>query len=206
MSVSPNNAYWPYTLDFGPAAPCQTGTCDPNMKIPGLWEVPMLNMLNTDESINTSMDPDVAPGQTVITAAQLLAMWTYNFDKSYNGKRVPFGIYLHVLWIQTDAATRIQALKDFIKYTQTKPNVYWVNNQQLLAWMANPTDAVGSLTNQALGCAKQPVNSGVCDGLSGAPNGPNPCVWATNANTYNGYYNTSTCFTCPSRPPNVCYE
>jgi peptidoglycan/xylan/chitin deacetylase (PgdA/CDA1 family) len=104
MTMDPNDAYWPYTLDNGPVNKCFTGECSGDMKFPGLWEIPMYQMMNTDGSINTSMDPNPITGQnpqdvTLPTGQQIFNMWKYNFDRNYNGNRTPFGLYLHTLFI-----------------------------------------------------------------------------------------------------------
>lgn len=42
------DSYWPYTLDNGMANDCWTGICAPGqVKIPGLWEIPMYSVYNT---------------------------------------------------------------------------------------------------------------------------------------------------------------
>lgn len=192
IPVQPNDFHWPYTMDFGPASACEVGTCDVDSGIPGLWQFPIYALMNDDGSANSSLDPVAA------TYDEVMALWTNNFMRQYNGDRQPFGVYLHVLWMLTDA-DRQRALKEFIAMTLKLGDVYWVTNQQLLKWMQNPTDIAASKTNPALGCATAPVNSNVCDGVSQIGD---QCVW-TDANVYSGYYAFNTCFGCPERPPNV---
>lgn len=45
-SALQDDAYWPYTLDYGMANDCWTGICSQNSKIPGLWEIPMYSVLD----------------------------------------------------------------------------------------------------------------------------------------------------------------
>jgi hypothetical protein len=42
------DAYWPYTLDYGMANDCLdvTGTCKGELKLPGLWEIPMYSFFD----------------------------------------------------------------------------------------------------------------------------------------------------------------
>ena len=85
INMDPNDAYWPYTLDNGPVNECRTGTCEPGMKIPGLWEIPMYQTLNVDGSINTSMEPRPIPGTdsqdvNLPTKAQIAAMYVPLFS------------------------------------------------------------------------------------------------------------------------------
>ncbi|KAJ3091843.1 hypothetical protein HK102_013226 [Quaeritorhiza haematococci] len=209
MTQNGANEYWPYTLDNGPASTCQTGTCDPGMKIPGLWEIPISNLRNEDGTDNSSLDPSPLPGTpqngsvpdlTKPTRGEVVKLWQDNFNRHYNGNRAPFGVYLHVLWIARDRENRIAALREFIQWTLRNPDVYWVTNQQLLGWINNPTDIAGSRTNPALGCRTKPTGSNICDGVSNVA--PEQCVW-NDANVISGYYAFNTCFGCPSRPPNV---
>lgn len=47
-SAVTDDVYWPYTLDNGMANDCWTGICAAGqVKLPGLWEIPMYSVLNT---------------------------------------------------------------------------------------------------------------------------------------------------------------
>ncbi|KAI9190585.1 uncharacterized protein BJ171DRAFT_563758 [Polychytrium aggregatum] len=207
MVVEANTPIWPYTLDFGPAIGCVTGSCTGNFSFPGLWSIPMPNLNNPDDTINTSMDP-LATATAPLTSDGILAMLKFNFLKHYNGQRTPMGLFLHATpALPTIEPQRLTAYMQFISWTQsTYPDVYWVTNQQLLAWMRNPTDTQGSLTNPALGCtiaARDPSNAEVCDGVDNKGDG-NIDIGLTESCSYmdqNAYF--SSCFGCPSKAPNV---
>lgn len=190
---------WPYTLDFGPVVACATGECNGDFKFPGLWEVPMYTLLNPDNSENSPMDPNPVG---LINDEQTFELLKSNFLRNYNGNRIPMGIYLHAVQMKSDA------IRDFIAWTRTTyPDVYWVNNQQLLSWINNPTDIAGSLKNPALDCltpATDPSNKEVCDGVDNNGDGLIDDGLVQNcAFTENGGVYFQTCFGCPSKPPTV---
>ena len=114
---------------------------------------------------------------------------------------MPFGLYLHsslfMLLKDLPRQDRIDVLKEFIAYTQTLRDVYWVTNQQLLAWMMSPTDKAGSLTNPALGCTTPAQNSGVCDGIGSRGE---QCVYDLTKTT-GEWISFYSCFSCPVEPP-----
>lgn len=50
-----NDLFWPYTLDHGMANDCWAGVCDPALKLPGFWELPMYAVMN-NASVPQLMD------------------------------------------------------------------------------------------------------------------------------------------------------
>ncbi|KAJ3299272.1 hypothetical protein HK104_009488 [Borealophlyctis nickersoniae] len=169
--------YWPYTLDNGPVATCTAGTCSPQFRFPGLWEIPLYSLVNEDGTENATMDPDPVPGGAVgiPTKDEIVRVLKHNFLTHYNGGRLPFGIYLHAA-IAVTQPQRVTALREFAGWIVGSGyrDVYWVTNQQLLKWMANPTDVDGSLKNPALDClmpATAQGNKEICDGVDNDGNG-----------------------------------
>ncbi|KAI9204001.1 uncharacterized protein BJ171DRAFT_558765 [Polychytrium aggregatum] len=207
MSMDGSINLWPYTLDNGPAISCVTGDCSGNFKFPGLWSLPMANLNNQDGSINTSMDP-MANSTSPLTSDEILALLQYNFLSHYNGQRTPMGLFIHATpALPAIEPQRLVAYVAFIQWTlQNYPDVYWINNQQLLAWMQSPSDIAGSLKNPALGClfpARDPSNVEICDGIDNKGDG-NIDVGLVESCQYpdqNAYF--SSCFGCPSKAPNV---
>ncbi|KAJ3185758.1 hypothetical protein HDU85_001117 [Gaertneriomyces sp. JEL0708] len=199
--------YWPYTLDNGPVATCQSGTCDGNFKFPGLWEIPMYTLLNPDGTENTSMDPNGLPGGNPIpTKDDVVNLLRRNFEAHFNGNRTPFGIYIHAA-TQLSQPQRLEAFKEFIQWVQDThyDEVYWVNNQQLLSWIQQPTDLARSKVSPTLGCylpAKGPSITEVCDGIDNKGDGNIDAGLVQNcAFPPDAYF--STCFGCPTKIPNV---
>jgi hypothetical protein len=84
--------------------------------------------------------------------------------------------------------------------------VYWVNNQQLLAWMKNPTNIADSITNPELDCvmpAQDASNPEICDGIDNNGDGTidkgmsSSCYYPAAGASF------STCFGCPPNIPSV---
>ncbi|KAI8919547.1 hypothetical protein BC831DRAFT_481476 [Entophlyctis helioformis] len=200
---------WPYTLDNGPYTSCSGGTCELPFRFPGLWEIPMYTLRNADGSENAVMDPNPVPGGTpgMPNADEIFNTYKTNFLNRYNSHRLPMGIYLHAAVSVTQPAhiTGVRRFMDWIR-SSGYSDVYWVSNQQLLAWMANATDVEASLKNPALDClmpATAPGNQEVCDGVDN--NGDGVIDEGLVANCYyaNLAASFSTCFGCPTTVPNV---
>ncbi|KAK9704532.1 hypothetical protein K7432_010134, partial [Basidiobolus ranarum] len=46
LTALDTDSFWPYTLDNGINNDCYSGVCDPNLKLPGFWEVPMYAIMD----------------------------------------------------------------------------------------------------------------------------------------------------------------
>lgn len=55
-------------------------------------------------------------------------------NKRMNGNRAPFGLFQHFGWFNSN----FNLLNQFITWTKTKPEIFWVTNRQLIEWMKNP--------------------------------------------------------------------
>lgn len=132
LSQSASQMLWPYTLDNGVAQDCWTGT-PPQTNIPGLFEMPLWSLYDTNTSECVTMDPSGSD-------AQVLALLQYNFLARYNGNRAPLGIFLHAdLW-----SGRTQVLRDFLDWAQTYADVWVVSLSALAAFMQNPQAAAAA--------------------------------------------------------------
>lgn len=79
----------PYTLDYGLANDCWNNVCGSELKLPGVWEIPMYAVQDNAGTAQL-MDVYLAGSPSDVTA------WSNaNFDRHYNGNRQPFGIYIH---------------------------------------------------------------------------------------------------------------
>ncbi|KAI8904389.1 hypothetical protein EDD86DRAFT_242261 [Gorgonomyces haynaldii] len=196
---------WPYTLDNGPYTACDTGTCDlANHRFPGFWEIPMATLNNADGSLNAAMDPNPLPGTAVSSVDDIYNLYKTNFENHYNGDRLPFGIFLHAA-VGVQLPNHVAALVKFQQEISAKyPDVYWISNQKLLAWMQNATDVQGALTSPQLDClmpAVDPSNQEVCDGIDNTGNGQidaglvKECYYPATQNSF------STCYVCPVSYP-----
>ncbi|KAJ3157935.1 hypothetical protein HDU89_000314 [Geranomyces variabilis] len=205
------SGFWPYTLDNGPAVGCASGTCDGPFRYPGLWEIPLNTLLNSDGTENGPMDPNPVPGGAAgqPTATEIFELLKFNFLRRYNGDRAPMGIFIHAA-TQISVPARTAGFLQFFKWTQdTYPNdVYYINNQQLLSWMLNPTDLATSKGSPTLGCrlpAIDPSNPEICDGINNKVRGgvaaADTGLVESCAFPPSSYW--STCYGCPNKDVNV---
>lgn len=133
--------------------------CTQDEKYAKLWEIPLLTMDDANDTLVATMDPGQATeGQgyaSTVTGemapADLEALLKLNFDRSYQGNRAPFGLYIHSPWFTKG---NIQATNQFLEYALSQPDTYAVTNRQLLQWMADPVPA--SEMDQWLTC--KPTN------------------------------------------------
>ncbi|KAJ3038303.1 hypothetical protein HDV00_000814 [Rhizophlyctis rosea] len=203
--------YWPHTLDYGmpySPQPCEDCGSGANFKYPGLWEIPMYALLNTQGGVWASMDPIINPQLNDYDTA--LNNLKYTFQVHYD-KRLPFGLYQHlaqyVAWnaqYPNDEKAKQKLLLDFITWTQTQfKDVWYVTNTQLLNWIKKPVP-VDQMLN-FLPCNPPPVdksNVEICDGIDNDGDGivdnglMQSCQITDQANT-------NSCFGCPTLVPNV---
>ena len=128
------NFIFPYTMDNGVQQDCAAsgGKCDPTVKNPGLWEIPMWFLYDGETAIGDGMDPDPPTG----TVQDMLKT---NFDLHYNGNRAPFGIFLHGgVWLPPHGQALQEWMQDTIK---NYDDVYFVTVKQLIDWMRDPVVA-----------------------------------------------------------------
>ena len=176
-NLSPNAAYeiWPYTLDTGLAQPATTGT-DPAAPFPGIFEVPLWKLLDTNEAYVATMDP---PG----THTQVVDLLKLNFLKHYTGNRAPFTIGLHAYWF-TNGVWCTDALNEFIDWAQAYPDVWFVTTRAAVEFMKQPCAA----SNAHLFAAFNPPERSICDDLDVVT-----CVYSTDT--------FQTCAECPDAYP-----
>ncbi|KAG2227562.1 hypothetical protein INT45_002247 [Circinella minor] len=190
-SIIPDHVYWPYTLDHGMANNhyCSSGSttgellCD--IKIPGLWEIPMHTVLDKTTGIPQLMDVYMAGSPNDVF------QWNMDtFNNHYNGTHLTNYPGL------PDSKPKLDGLMSFIQSIANKQDVWFVTNQQLLQWMKNPVK-VSELKNQNYLQCQQPIlNKEICNGLDDNNNGyideglTNDCHFETNT--------FKTCFNCPS--------
>ncbi|KAF9983103.1 hypothetical protein BGZ75_005427 [Mortierella antarctica] len=182
------NAYWPYTLDFGLSNDCWTGICDQAIAAPGMWEIPMHAIM--DKTLAYSMDPQLlAPPGTI---AGLLKE---NFNRHYQGTRQPFGIYLHPVHIGEATAL----YNEFFTWAAAQKDVWFVTNQQLLEWMKNPVPASELAAQEYMKCNIPAVGKEICNGLDDMKSGTIDKGVLEVCNFADGPW--STCYGCPKTKP-----
>ena len=204
---------WPYTMDNGPYIDCGGGSCSPNHKFPGLWQIPLYTLQNADGSLNAAMDPNPVPGGApAATVDEIFNLYKSNFLTHYNGDRRPLGIYLHAA-LSLSLPNQIEGLVKFQKEVASQySDVYCISNQKLLKWMAAPTDIKGALTSAALDCMMPAVDAGnveICDGIDNTGDGTidvglvSTCQFSPTSGT-NVYWINSDLFWMSSTRPDSC--
>jgi hypothetical protein len=92
-----------------------------------------------------SMDPGrlsqamYEPGQTpgaFIPPENMLDLLVENFEKQYNGSRLPFSVNFHTPWMNAEGYA--EALGEFLDYTKQFEDVYFITYTELIEWMRNP--------------------------------------------------------------------
>ncbi|KAI7858219.1 hypothetical protein BDC45DRAFT_457887 [Circinella umbellata] len=199
-SATPNDVYWPYTLDHGIANHyCGGSTTSDllcNIKIPGLWEIPMHAVLDSTTGIPQLMDVYMAGSPNDVF------QWNMNtFNNHYNGSRQPFGIYIHPTHLTNypglpDSKPKLDGLISFIQSIANKQDVWFVTNQQLLQWMKNPVKASELKNQKYLECQQPVINKEICNGLDDNDNGQIDEGLTHDCNF--GTTTFKTCFNCPS--------
>ncbi|CAO3674219.1 unnamed protein product [Umbelopsis ramanniana] len=200
VSSAGGKDFYPYTLDNGLANDCWKGVCDPSLKVPGLFEIPMYSVIDgsgTDRLMDVYLD-----GQPSDAKA-----WTLKtFESHYNGNRQPFGIYVHPTHLTTqaggpDANERLSALVSAIQEMATKKDVWFVTNLQLVEWMKKPVPASEMGQQPYMHCGQPDLKQEICNGLdeSGGNTPDNGLINSCNFGTT--FF--KTCFNCPSQIPTV---
>jgi len=132
FSTSPLNNYWPYTLDYG--IPSEF---NPKLTVsgvyPGLWEIPVYELLNPDNSTFTIWEPNIYNNDS------LLEILKNNFlNLHYYNNRTPFTISFTKYWLEQN--NRVEIIKQFLKWivNETNNDTYFITYSQLIEWMKNP--------------------------------------------------------------------
>lgn len=178
VTTNGTDAYWPYTLDNGLANDCLTipGVCNGEPKVPGLWEFPMYALFDERgvDGIHL-MDPwlDAANGNSEPNDTATLEYMKSTFTDHYNAQRQPFGIYSHPIHISrsvpgsTVSNSTIDMINEFLDWVQEQQNVWLISNEQLLAWVKNPTPISQLNSFEPFKCSTPQVDSSlkICNGI-----------------------------------------
>ncbi|KAI8988380.1 hypothetical protein BDF20DRAFT_329353 [Mycotypha africana] len=196
------DCYWPYTLDYGLANDCWNNVCGSDLKLPGLWEIPMY-AVKDNAGVAQLMDVYLAGSPSDVTT------WSSeNFNRHYNGNRQPFGIYVHPTHLTNypglpDTSAQKKAVVSFIQSLQSKPDVWFVTNEQLLQWMQHPVPANQLASQPYMQCSAPNTGKEICNGLE-TINIAGNAVSGSLLNSCNfNTTNWSTCFNCPSYEPTL---
>lgn len=187
-STSPASMLWPYTLHGGcpqniPAERKPVGS------YPDLFEIPLCSLSGiTNQEWVATMDPPNEYGPN-----DVLELWKTNFLWHYEGNRAPFGVFLHAStdsqWLSSPSNSewRVNILNEFIDWSLSHSNVWWVTSGSVVDFMENPVSAQVAAT------------SGVFKAQTVEP-WPQEDIHAC---SYPGYATTRVCGKCPPAFPDT---
>lgn len=134
LSTSGSTEVWPYTLDSGLGQIAHKPP--PEQPFPGLFEVPLWVMLDTNGVTACLMDFPEG------TYNEILDIFKLNLDNRYWGNRAPMGLFMHSYFLgQEGEEWRIDLLNEFISWAQTYTDVWFVSTHSLVEFMRNPVGA-----------------------------------------------------------------
>lgn len=170
--------YWPFTLDAGFPKGVIAGW-EGKVVIPGLWELPVYT-INSDP---TMWPPITGFDSSVLTQAngkdyESMLKQSLAYRLKVGGNRAPLTVGLHSdtyasanpAGVNYDKALTLEgrraALKNFIEYALTFPQVRFVTGVQLISWMKNPVPLGRTATTGII-----PVSSSMKSDMSMSVNG-----------------------------------
>ncbi|MBN1983517.1 MAG: hypothetical protein JW795_18415 [Chitinivibrionales bacterium] len=128
-------AYWPYTLDAGPAPGALAKI---TQKYPGLWEF-QVNTINGTTGFDYNFFQGGGNGQAYYE-------WIKSdFDKRYNGNRAPMLVNAHTdnfspKNVPASGKDRQKGVEDFVTYVLSKPETRMVRFSDYIEWARNPIE------------------------------------------------------------------
>jgi hypothetical protein len=200
------DTYWPYSLDYGSANDCGDeipGLCSGEPKLPGLWEIPMYSVYD-DAGTAYLMDPWLEDEPDVVLG------WMKKTFLDHYARKLPFGMYSHPINIASgypglpDKTSTVAMLNEFLDWAtlnSSMPNVWFVTNQQLLAWIRNPVKASELHTLDEFKCNTPNLTEPICSGIPHLEAGLlQHCISDVAGDPLNNspFY---TCYGCPETTP-----
>ncbi|XP_014669843.1 PREDICTED: uncharacterized protein LOC106810857 [Priapulus caudatus] len=185
--------YWPYTFDYLSSAGCAIPPCVTE-PVAGFWEIPLVDWLDTNDTLCENVDSCYFPADKV----EALALLRSNFLRHYKSNKAPFTLNLRARWFLNDGYHNLEALQEFLDEIQNNLDVYLVTYSQALAWIKKPVKLSNILSSDVFAC-KYDDRTPLCEH-------PNLC----------GYYNIThepndeehpgdrffqTCADCPAAYP-----
>jgi len=149
---------WPYTLDHGVhiAAARRMNQLHRQIEpVPGLWEVPLWEILGQNHSwiMDYHSKADVPSLPASMDMGPLGPALEKALERRYHGNRAPLGIFLHGFSL----LRHTEQLSGWIARTRaTHPDVWFVTMSELVAWMENPVSKGAFNTNCSCTSPKAP--------------------------------------------------
>jgi hypothetical protein len=150
------------------------------------------------------MDPSIGGAVTYEIALSYLK---HSFSV-HRLTKLPFGLYQHpsqyIINSVTDQEARQKLMVDFVKWTLTFPDVWYVTNQQLIKWIQSPVPL--TRMNDFIPCvlaAQNPSNAEICDGVDNKGDGQFDIGLKNTCPVMIGAVQSTfgSCFGCPASKP-----
>jgi len=139
-----NRGLYPYTMDYDTVQDCEIGPC-PECSYPGFWVQPMLDLEDNWFESNpqhpdwgqpcSMLDGCIFIDEQTTEAAR--DMLLRNFNKTYNGNRAPFGLYMHAAWFFGEATWHYEGYKAFLEEITKMDDVWIVPISEGIDYYAN---------------------------------------------------------------------
>ncbi|GAA5814133.1 hypothetical protein MFLAVUS_007624 [Mucor flavus] len=180
--------FWPYTLDNGLANDCWNNVCGSDLKLPGTAQLMDVYLSGTPSDVTSWSET--------------------NFARHYNGNRSPFGIYVHPTHLTNypglaDMSSQKAAVVSFIQSLASKPDVWFVTNEQLLQWMQNPVPVSQLASQPYMQCTLPNIGKEICNGLETISIASNVVSGSLLNNCNFNAASWGTCFNCPATEPTL---
>ncbi|XP_015775863.1 PREDICTED: uncharacterized protein LOC107353975 [Acropora digitifera] len=185
---SPIGPMYPYTFDYKSKQICPTieEPC-PKMSYPGLWEIPNVNIMNSDHSTCASMMDGCNPSGNASVWYEILLR---NFHYHYDTNRTPFGMLMHPSYFYLGpAGDHLKAARKFLKYAESLGDVWILTASQVIDWMQDPQSIEKAKSFPPWQCPSRPPPR--CSSSTA-----NSCHYTEPRDFY-----MTTCTECPKRFP-----
>jgi len=182
---------WPYTLNYKIPHKCKGDSC-PTRAFPGMWEIPLNSHYvedytaghcpYIDQCVFSNMDRD-----------DIFEWLEEDFNRHYKKNKAPYILAMHTNWFNN--IEQVKALEQFMNYTESLNDVYYVTATQALLWITSPIKLSDIRSSGVWDCPEDALPAVLC-------NNPNNC--ALTLIDENGQESTkymATCKTCPPRYP-----
>lgn len=188
-----NPSLWPYTFDYRSTAGCSIEPC-PTASVPGFWEIPMIDWIDTNDTLCANVDSCYFPSDK----EEALMLLRSNFLRHYNMNRAPFPINLRTNWFYNNGHYNLEALQVFLDEIEQLSDVYLVTYSQALQWVRTPVVLQELAASDMFGC-NYFDRIDVCSK-------PNLCgyyniTYQPNNVEHQGDRYFQTCFQCPDEYP-----
>ncbi|XP_068676705.1 chitin deacetylase 7-like [Montipora foliosa] len=124
---------WPYTLEYRSKQECVIPPC-PTNSFPGLWEVPMIDYIDSKGYPCNMIDECTAPADE----QDVYNLLNTNFERHYKSNRAPFPMFMHASWFK-DYSFTLKAVKKFLLEKLSYGDVWMVGVRHAIEWIKTPT-------------------------------------------------------------------